>query len=303
MLKFEDPEIDIFVTAIKFIWKKLVFVVLYSFGVYEFIRYMDITLPLPFVALSTIGTALAMLTAFRFRLAYDKWMDAHAIWQLIQSKLRHIVRGLGTFVKPNGMTAQIPYEDRLNETLTMLIAFPFSLHYALIYRKNYFELGAIGEKELVHLKTFFPEKYHEKLNQSSYLPLCVLNILSENIYALKQSKLLMNDEMSQIYGFFTQLEETVGVCERMKATSLPKRYRYLFDFLNYFFTLGIPWCLAEIVGLWSVFFTLLNSMLFSTLEEIGRRTEIPFGNRRQDIRTLHYAENCKKYISGYIKRS
>lgn len=287
MIDKKDPEIDVFTSALKYMWVQVLLIAIYAVFVYGLFKIYALEFTLPFIALSTVGTALAMLTAFRFRLSYDKWVGALLSLKGVENKTRQMARILADEVQTPKY--QEDSKENFEDSIALLRGFSYALHYTLSHRKNISELCYMNEKDQLHIKSLVPPKYWDDIHKSSHPPLRMLRQVSS-----------IHPQREVISIFVSQLEDLIATFETIKSTPVPKRYRYLFNFLNYFFTMGLPWCLIHTIGVWGVFFTVLNFFLFSILEEIGRRTEIPFGNRRQDIRTIDFCERSSAYLKSFI---
>lgn len=299
MLKTNNNEVAIFVASITFAWKKIALVCIYTFLVCLWFKLQEPIFSLPFITLGTVGTALAMLTAFRFRLSYDRWLDANVQWRILQVRIGIVMRQLFSYISQNQYEPNSEHELLLKKALTTLTAFPYTFHFAIINWRHSGQLVLDPRDIDTVLELLQNASEQERLEKSKNAPMLVLKLFCEDLIRLRNAKLINDPELGQIYNQVNVLEEVVGNCEKIKQTALPKRYLYLFNCLIYVFTFGIPWCLVDQIGYWSVFFTTLNFVLFYVLEDISRRTETPFGRRRYDLPTLHYAEKAKDYILSY----
>jgi predicted membrane chloride channel (bestrophin family) len=212
-----------------------------------------------------------------------------------------LTRLLSTYVRQNQGENTADHELLLTRALTTLTAFVYAFHYALIDWGHHGQL-VIDADDLEAVVDILQRPLEtERLGNSKNAPLFVMKLFCEDLIQLRKAKLVIDPELSQLYAQINSLEEVVGNCEKIKITALPKRYHYLFNILIYVFTFGIPWCLVDQIGYWSVFFTVLNFELFHILEDVSRRTETPFGRRRYDLPTLSYAAKARDAIAVYLK--
>ncbi len=291
MFKIKDTELDLLFVSFFFRWKKILLMTLYAIAVSCW-AYWYKAGTIPFLTLSTVGTALAMLTAFRFRLSYDTWRESLVQWQNVVDRVRSIIRLLFPAAKTQ--------TELSKQLFSIMSAFVYSFHYVIRNRKNIFESNVIEAQELDHVLSFLvDESYKEKLRSSQQVPMLLLNLFTERLRLLKKENAISDPEFIQILMHLNDLGVCVGVCERVKFSALPKRYAYLFNFLIYVFTLGIPWCLTDIHPILGIFFTVLNYLLFSTLEDLGRRTEVPFGTRKNDFDTMRYVSKIIRDLEEY----
>lgn len=291
MFKFNDGELKLLFVSFFFRWQKIMLVTLYAIAVACWTNWHKVT-SIPFLTLSTVGTALAMLTAFRFRLSYDTWRESLIQWQNIVDRVRSIIRLV--FAAGGTQTALS------KQLISILSAFIYSFHYVIRNRQNVFELHVIEPEQLDHVLSFLDEPSDkEHLRFSQEVPMSLLSLFTERLRILRNEKAISDPEFTQVLIQLNELGLSVGVCERVKSSALPKRYAYLFNFLIYVFTLGIPWCLTDIHPLLAIFFTVLNYLLFSTLEDLGRRTEVPFGTRKNDFDTMKYVNKIIRDIEEY----
>ena len=80
----------------------------------------------------------------------------------------------------------------------------------------------------------------------------------------------------------TDLTDIQGGCERIKNTPLPKQYDYFPRVLVTFFCIVLPFGLVEGLGLLTPIASTTLSLIFITLDRIGRDIETPFDHTAHD---------------------
>ncbi len=281
---------------------KLLYFVALSVSVYIIHEIFDIrNLSIPFNAVATLSTALAIYLGFKNNYAYERWWEARKIWGLIVNYSRSWAREVLTMIIPNGEKSK-EFSYLQSRLLYRHIAFVNALRVYLREKREYNETNI---KELFEVKNGYGE-IRKFLSQEEYDEAISKKNPPNHLLTLQGNDLKTAFEKGWLSDFrFIKLSETLtefnnhqGMSERIKNTPLPRPYSFFSRvFVSIHGTL-IPFAFIEELGWVNIPLSIVINFVFLALDYIGERTEDPFENRMDDTPlssiSLTVEENVKE---------
>ncbi|TWT77748.1 Bestrophin, RFP-TM, chloride channel [Posidoniimonas polymericola] len=285
-------------------WKSMLYFAVLSVVAYVLHHKFDMErLTVPFNAIATLSTALAIFLGFKNNSAYDRWWEARKIWGMLVNYSRAWGREVMTLaVDPVGDEP----EEMWNWQRSLVyrhIAFVHALRVNLRERHPYNEI----EEELFETLNHFDE----------IRPFLTEDEFDEVVHKRNAPNyLLMNQGRDLKHGYergwlsdyrYVRLGETLnefhnhqGMSERIKNTPFPRPYSFFSRVFVFLHGTLVPFAFIEDLGLFNIPLSLLINFVFLSLDQIGERTEDPFENRPDDTPltaiSLTIEENLKEMI-------
>ncbi|HMB61578.1 MAG TPA: bestrophin family ion channel [Eudoraea sp.] len=286
----------------RYAWKNLIIFTLWGgfvFGAYLFLGWQHIDIP--FQPLSVIGIAVAFYIGFKNSQSYDRFWEARKIW----GGIVNYSRTWGTDV--------LCFVDDVHETKKVLLYRHIAWINALriqLRQPNSFSL-----KENRAVERLF-ERHGEKNPACEGMQLLLdpgeiadlenrKNVATQLVknQGLHLRQLLADDKITEFdkqvfHHVLEELYNLQGKCERIKNTPFPRQYAYFSTLFTWMFVVLIPFGLLNVfeselveitpVNTWwylglMIFFSVLISWIFITMEKIGSNSEDPFEGRINDV--------------------
>jgi ion channel-forming bestrophin family protein len=235
---------------------------LYVFGGAQFVS-------VPSLPLSMVGAALSIFLAFRTKSAYDRWWEARTLWGGLVNTSRTIARQALTLMRANDPSPDLIAAQR--RLIILQICYVHALRCHLRHQNPHPELRSRLDGETLDFL-----RAHK--NVPSALLLQMGNLLRHAF----DRQWLDSYRWAAMDRTLTELTDIQGGCERIKNTPLPKQYDYFPRVLVTFFCLLLPFGLVEGLGLLTPIASTSLSLIFITLDRIGRDIETPFENTVHD---------------------
>lgn len=225
----------------------------------------------PFLPLSTLGTALAIVLGFRNNSAYGRWWEARKIWGGLINQSRTWAAQVTTcFV--------VDEADRDEAA-----AFEKELIYRQIGYVNALRIQLRDQSDWDEVRSFLPEEEANLLttwrNQSTQINARnakrIMDALQRG-WLDSYHHVAMLDTIEQFY-------EYQGKCERIKRTPLPRQYSFFTTLFVWVFILLLPFGFVKELQWWTIPMSVLVGWIFMALEQVGRYTEDPFDNFVHDV--------------------
>ncbi|UJH66051.1 bestrophin family protein [Allomuricauda sp. SCSIO 65647] len=287
---------------LRFAWKNLLFFTIYAclvFGLYHYLNWNHIDIP--FQPLSVIGIAVAFYIGFKNSQSYDRFWEARKIWGGIVNYSRTWANNVLCFVQ-NDRNAQI---QLIHRHIAWINALRIQLR----------QPTSFSIKENKSVERLF-DKHGERNPVCSGMELLLdatevddlenrKNVATHLVknQGLQLKKLLEEEKITEFdkQVFHNNLEELYnlqGKCERIKNTPFPRQYAYFSTVFTWIFILLLPFGLLnvfesnldklEVGNNWwyivlMIFFSVLISWIFTTMEKIGSNSEDPFEGRINDV--------------------
>lgn len=286
---------------------KLLYFVLLSISVYIIHEIFDIrSLNIPFNAVATLSTALAIYLGFKNNNAYERWWEARKIWGLIVNYSRSWAREVTTMILPNGENESELEQIKAN-LLYRHIAFVNALRVFLRQKYDYNETNI---KEIVEVKNgygeikkFITEAEYEETISKKNPPNHLITLQGQDLKRAFENGWLTDYRFVKLSETLTEFNNHQGMSERIKNTPLPRPYSF---FSRVFVTIHgtlIPFAFIEELGWANIPLSIVINFVFLALDYIGERTEDPFENRMDDTPlssiSLTVEENVKEMYGDF----
>ena len=281
---------------------KLLYFVALSVSVYVLHEIFDITqLSIPFNAVATLSTALAIYLGFKNNNAYERWWEARKIWGLIVNYSRAWAREVLTMILPNGEKNE-ERESLQARLLYRHIAFVNALR---VFLRRKFEYNDTNIKEIVEVKNGYGEvkkflsdaEFYEMLTKKNP-PNYLMQLQGDDLRTAYENGWLTDFRFVKLSETLTEFNNHQGMSERIKNTPLPRPYSF---FSRVFVTIHgtlIPFAFIEELGWVNIPLSIVINFVFLALDYVGERTEDPFENRMDDTPltsiSLTIEENVKE---------
>lgn len=264
-------------------------VVLYRFFGFTFIA-------IPFLPISTIGTAVAFYVGFKNNQAYDRLWEARRLWGGFTNISRTFAVSIISLIKNRDIQRDILYRHLgyLNMVRMQLRKnIPWATGNEDYHRRAVSEAEEIKEYDQA-VKEFFDRMgkthlYEEHKDKGNIANLA-LQYQFEKLTALKREKVIDDFEHSDLTKLLGELYNLQGGCERIKNTPLFRQFSIFSRIFVQLFIALLPFGLITELskigehGIWLVVpCTLLVSWVFMTMEQIGESSENPFDNGMNDV--------------------
>lgn len=205
------------------------------FFVHRFYRDDYVSIPPSVVAI--LGTALAIIMAFRNASAYERWWNAHSLWANMASESRTFTRQALTVVDPD----HIPGE--LLERSYQLVRGQIGWVQALKL-----QLKDVRHKEVwtTLVAPYFSDEVYESIFQRTNRVTAIAMHQGNGIKELNADEVLDIYSYIQIDDTNSRLTELQGSLERIQDTPLPRPYDYYTRAFLAVFILFFPFGMIDV---------------------------------------------------------
>lgn len=265
---------------------KLLYFVVLSVGVFALHKYIKIpSLNIPFNAVATLSTALAIYLGFKNNNAYERWWEARKIWGLIVNYSRSWAREVLTMILPNGNQGE-ELSKLQHRLLYRHIAFVNALRVFLRKQHDYNKSNITELVEVSNgydeIKKFISEKEYGEAMTKKNPPNYLLQLQGDDLKTAFENGWLTDFRFIKLSETLTEFNNHQGMSERIKNTPLPRPYSF---FSRVFVTIHgtlIPFAFIEELDWVNIPLSILINFVFLALDYVGERTEDPFENRMDD---------------------
>ncbi|MGJ5814255.1 bestrophin family protein [Paludibaculum fermentans] len=210
----------------------------------------------PGTTVSLIGAGLGMILGFRTNSAYQRWWEARILWGELVNSSRTLARQVLAYTPERRVAERVIFGQ---------IAFVHALRCHLRGEDPSIELpGRLAPEEI------------PPVTAQSNIPSALLQIMQRRITAAADSGYLSEFRLSLLDQTLRTLTSTLGGCERIKNTPLPRQYDYFPEIFIYLYCLIVPLSIVQDVGLMTPVFTGVVAFIFLALNRIGKNLEDPF---------------------------
>ncbi len=254
------------------IWRRVAFVGLLSVAVTyaQLTGLLTFTLtPLPF---TLVGLALSIFLGFRNNTSYDRFWEGRKLWGRIVNTSRSLTRQIITLIVEDGS----PKRPEVTEHHRVLV-------YRLMAYVHALRLHLRGQKDLAELTPFLDADEVAKLERESNPPIALIQSLGDRFRESWQRGWIDPLHVPIFEGSLTGLADIQGGCERIRATPIPFGYAVLMHRVVGFYCLGLPFGIAEQVGVLTPVVVAMISYAFFGLDALGDEIEDPFGTDANDL--------------------
>jgi ion channel-forming bestrophin family protein len=288
-------------------WKPMLYFAALSIAVYVGHIVFDMHgLTLPFNAVATLSTALAIYLGFKNNNAYDRWWEARKVWGLLVNYSRAFGRQILTLaLSGDDKSELIAWQRRV---LYRHIAFVHALR-VFLRRKNPY-LGDDTEEPIEDHNTY--NDLHNFLSQEEFELVTTKRNPPNYLNKLQGDDLRLAHERGWLSDFrFIQLDETLvefnnhqGASERIKNTPLPRPYSFYSRLFVLVHGTLVPFAFVDELGWANIPLSLVINFVFFALDQVGEKIEDPFENRMFDTPltsiSITIEENLKELLGEAV---
>lgn len=244
------------------------------------------SLTLPFNAVATVSTALAIYLGFKNNQAYDRWWEARKIWGLLVNYSRAFGREVMTFPQPASPEEADEVERWKQQVVRRHIAFVHGLRVFLRKPNGYLP----EERELMQppntyedLRPFLSDEEFAQIAQHKNPPNQLIRAQGLALRHALERGWISDYRFVQMSETLTEFNNHQGRAERIKHTPLPRGYTIYARLFVFLHGTLIPFAFVETLGVMNIPLSMTINLIFLSLEQMGRYVEDPFENRVSDV--------------------
>ncbi|MEZ0091913.1 bestrophin family protein [Streptacidiphilus sp. EB129] len=235
-------------------------------------------LALPSLLATVLGTALAILLAFRANTAYQRWWEASTIWAQLTGQSRTLIRVARTVTDAKLVDPAIdPATVRAwqHDLANRQAAWAHSLARLLRRQDATIELTRLLSPEEAAL-----------VLAADNGPAVLARLQSQAIFHGYDLGILSGLDNFQMETALAGLSTQQALAERMSITPIPRPHDYVSRLFVHCYVVVFPFAVISALTSyrWLVIpSALLIALFFRMVERVGASTEEPFANRSQDV--------------------
>jgi putative membrane protein len=279
-------------------------------------HYDILTVHIPWLPISVIGTAVAFYAGFKNNQAYDRMWEARKIWGAIVNSSRAWGMYVDGFITNQFTNQKVSGKDihTIKERLIYRhIAWLYSLRSQLLiptewehisqgkfmaraarYYQQNFGVGLIADEVTkTELKHYLPKNELERLINHKNTATQIINEQSRDLTELRAQGLVDDFRHMEMTTALYHFYEHQGKCERIKKFPLPRQYANMSRYFVGIFVFLLPFSMIPALlelgdwGFWlSIPVTALIGWVYIMMEVVGDYTENPFQGMANDIPML-----------------
>ncbi|QQS30762.1 MAG: hypothetical protein IPM47_07495 [Sphingobacteriales bacterium] len=305
-----------FIKLMKWSGHHLVWLTAFAGSVAALYHFKIISVSIPWLPVSVIGTAVAFYVGFKNSQAYDRMWEARKIWGGIVNDSRAWGMMVDGFIT-NQFTQNKLTDDELKSIKRRLIYRHIAWLYAhrsqlLVptswehisqgghlgktaeYFQKQFGIGLVDDEVTrLELKNFLPSDEHDRLVNAVNTATQIINEQSRELTSLREKEVIENFRHMEMIRVLRSFYEFQGKNERIKKFPLPRQYANMSMYFVGIFILLFPFSMIpELmkIGEWGLWISILVSVLigwmYVMMEVVGDYTENPFQGMANDIPML-----------------
>lgn len=275
-----------------------------------------ISISIPWLPISVIGTAVAFYAGFKNNQAYDRMWEARKIWGGIVNDSRSWGMMVDNYVS-NYFTSDKLDSEQIKAIKQRLIYRHIAWLYAhrsqllvatswehvsqsghigrtAAFYQEKFGVGLIDDDVTrSELKNFLPSEEHDRLIGNVNTATQIINEQSRDLKKLREVELIEDFRHIEMVSLLTNFYTLQGKNERIKKFPLPRQYANISRYFIGIFIMLLPFSMVpELMkladfGIWiAVPVTALIGWVYVMMEIIGDYTENPFQGMANDIPML-----------------
>lgn len=286
-------------------------------GAIAYMYYIEVlTIRIPWIPVSIVGTAVAFYVGFKNNQAYDRMWEARKIWGGIVNDSRSWGMLVDGFVT-NFFTENKKTESELSEIKKrliyrhigwlyahrsqLLISTPWehinqggpTSMYAKMYQDNY-GIGLVNDEvSAIELHKFLSKAEYTRLMNHANPATQIINEQSRDLKKLREEGLIEDFRHMELANLLKSFYTLQGKNERIKKFPLPRQYASMSRYFIGIFIMLLPFSMIpefmEIGGwgIWlSIPITALIGWVYVMMEVVGDYSENPFQGMANDIPML-----------------
>ncbi len=295
-----------FGNLIKWTWHHIVWLLLLLGGMAALYHYDIISINIPWLPVSVIGTAVAFYVGFKNNQAYDRMWEARKIWGGIVNDSRTwgmMVDGYVTNFFTNNKQGEAEIKQIKKRLIyrhiawlyahrsQLLVATPWehisqgghTARTAKMYQQK-FGIGLLDDEiTRTELKLFLPLEEHDRLIANVNTATQIINEQSRDLTNLREQDLIDDFRHTQMEDVLRSFYTLQGKNERIKKFPLPRQYANISRYFVGIFIMLLPFSMIpELMklgdwGLWlSIPITALIGWVYVMMEIVGDYSETHF---------------------------
>ena len=289
-------------------WRGMLYFFLLSVLIYILHVEFNLTkLYIPFNAVATLSTALAIYLGFKNNNAYDRWWEARKIWGL----LVNFSRAWGREV----LTLPIPKDEEDAEQLRIWqkrvlyrhMAFVHGLRVFLRKRHDYNDNGVVEviEEDNVYedLKDFLSTAEYDDILTRQNPPNFIHQLQGEDLRRAFEHGWISDYRFVRMNETLNEFANHQGKSERIKNTPLPRPYSFFSRVFVFIHGTLVPFAFIEDLGWVNIPLSILINFVFLALDLVGERTEDPFENRMDDTPLTNISITIEQNLKEMMRES
>ncbi len=217
--------------------------------------------PVPFTLL---GIALAIFLGFRNTVSYDRYWEARKLWGNVLNDTRTLTRQISSFANADAETR--------NKFVYGLIAFVYALKDQLR-----------GNPSGPNLSQWLTSEWAKTILRVRFKPAVILTLLADTLRKLHGEGRIQPVLFASMDRNLSQLNESLGGCERIAGTPIPFAYSVIIHRTIYLYSFLLPFGLLDTVGLMTPLMVTFISYTFFALEALAEELQDPFGLEPNDL--------------------
>ena len=283
------------------LWAALVYV-LYAFADLRWLR-------IPFLPISTIGTAVAFYIGFKNNSAYERFWEGRKIWGAVVNSSRTWAVAVQAYVDA---AEKLPETEETHRRLIYRhLAWINGLRIQLRKTSRFFDRPARStrlrlERHAEHMRNdwdkeispFLAADEHEELKQKKNAATQMLRNQGLELAELVREGRLDLFRQLELMKIIEEFYTLQGKCERIKNTPFPRQYAEFSRIFTRFFVVLVPFGLLDVfadhvaagtvMNTWTpvipmIVASVLISIVFNTIEGVGDSSEDPFERSMNDV--------------------
>ena len=272
---------------------------LFMCGIASLYYFEIISISIPWLPISVIGTAVAFYVGFKNNQAYDRMWEARKIWGGIVNDSRSWGMVVDGFITDQFTKNSVSVEELKSIKKRLIyrhIAWLYAHRSQLLvstpwehssqgghigktakYYQNKFGIGLVDDEVTrIELNHFLPKEEHDRLINNVNTATQIINEQSRDLTALRKENIIedfRHMEMAQLLQSFYTLQ---GRNERIKKFPLPRQYANMSRYFVFIFILLLPFSMIpELMkiadwGIWlSVPISALIGWVYMMMESVG----------------------------------
>ncbi len=301
-----------FITLLRMRGKYMIWLLVFM-GVIATLYYFKIlTINIPWLPLSVIGTAVAFFVGFKNNQAYDRMWEARKTWggiindsrtwgmmvdgyitnlfadkkegseEIHEIKKRLIYRHIAwLYSHRSQLLVPTPWEDSSDGKRTK----------SLKPKRKKFGIGLVDDEiTRTELKLFLPEAEHNRLIANVNTATQIINEQSRDLKKLREQKVIDDFRQIEMGNLLRSFYELQGKNERIKKFPIPRQYAHMSRIFVGVFVLLLPFSMIpelSKLGDWALWISIPLSALigwvYVMMEVVGDYTANPFQGLMYDI--------------------
>lgn len=288
-------------------WRSMLYFVLLSVFVYVLHYRLGWRIYLPFNAVATLSTALAIYLGFKANQAYDRWWEGRKIWGLLVNYSRAFGREVLTFPVSKSPSEIGEIRAWQRRVLRRHMAFVHALRVFLRKPNGYVQRGEYlmrPPNSYDDMVDFLDEEEFAVIPAQKNPPNQLLLRQGEDLRTAFERGWVSDYRFVQMSETLTEFNNHQGRAERIKNTPLPRPFSFYSRIFVYVHGTMVPFAFIEELTWLNIPLSIAINFVFLSLDLVGQYIEDPFENRTTDVPlsaiSLTIEENLKEMLSEMI---